>query len=100
MARCCEGYRRSTKGTSFRKGITRAHLFRREQGEEIVRPCPIESWTINDLRWTVATNLAALGTLPHVTERLLNDVAETIWSFAAVYNRHTCMNEMRETLYG
>ena len=47
----------------------------------------------------VTTNFAALGTPPHVTERLLNDVAETIWSFAAVYNRHTYMNEMREALY-
>ena len=47
----------------------------------------------------VTTNFAALGTPPHVTKRLLNDVPGTVLSCTAVYNRHTYMNEMREALY-
>ena len=32
----------------------------------------IQPWTLHDLRRTFATNLAALGVPPHITERLLN----------------------------
>jgi hypothetical protein len=42
--------------------------------------------------------MAALGTPPHVTERLLNHVSGTVSGVAAIYNRHTYMKEMREAL--
>ena len=60
--------------------------------------CPIAPWTLHDLRRTVATNLAALGTPPHVTERLLNHVSGTVSGVAAIYNRHAYMSEMRQAL--
>lgn len=56
----------------------------------------IPPWTLHDLRRTFATNLAALQTPVHVTEKLLNHVSGTVSGVAAIYNRHTYMDEMRE----
>lgn len=58
----------------------------------------IPPWTLHDLRRTFATNLAALQTPVHVTEKLLNHVSETVSDVAAIYNRHTYMDEMREAV--
>jgi integrase len=60
--------------------------------------CRIAPWTIHDLRRTFATNLAALGTPIHVTEKLLNHVSGTVSGVAAVYNRHSYMDEMRAAI--
>ena len=57
--------------------------------------CGVRNFTHHDLRRTFATNLAALGTPIHVTEKLLNHVSGTISGVAAVYNRHSYMAEMR-----
>jgi integrase len=58
----------------------------------------ITDWTLHDLRRTFATNLAALGTPPHITERLLNHATGTISGVAAIYNRHAYMDEMRAAI--
>lgn len=55
-------------------------------------------WTLHDLRRTFATNLAALGTPIHVTERLLNHVSGTQAGIVAVYQRHSYMLEMRKAV--
>ncbi len=60
--------------------------------------CKIAPWTLHDLRRTFATNLAALGTPIHVTEKLLNHVSGTVSGVAAVYNRHAYMSEMRAAI--
>jgi integrase len=60
--------------------------------------CPIAHWTLHDLRRTFATNLAALGVPPHVTERLLNHVTGTISGVAAIYNKFQYMDEMRDAV--
>ena len=53
------------------------------------KACPIEPWTLHDLRRTFATNLAALDTPIHVTERLLNHISgSTTGGLVAVYQRH------------
>lgn len=63
------------------------------------KACPIEPWTLHDLRRTFATNLAALGTPIHVTERLLNHISgTTTGGLIAVYQRHSYMDEMREAI--
>ena len=62
------------------------------------RICHIEPWTIHDLRRTFATNLAALGTPPHVVEKLLNHASGTISGVAAVHNRFRYMDEMRAAI--
>ncbi len=60
--------------------------------------CKIAPWTLHDLRRTFATNLAALGTPIHVTEKLLNHISGTVSGVAAVYNRHAYMDEMRAAI--
>jgi integrase len=58
----------------------------------------LSPWTLHDLRRTFATNLAALGTPIHVTEKILNHVSGTVSGVAAVYNRHAYMDEMRAAI--
>lgn len=55
-------------------------------------------WRLHDLRRTVATRLAELGTLPHVIEAVLNHVSGHKAGVAGVYNRATYAKEKREAL--
>jgi integrase len=55
----------------------------------------IAAWTLHDLRRTFATNLARLGTSPHVVEKLLNHASGTISGVAAIYNQFQYADEMR-----
>lgn len=66
--------------------------------EEFDKACGVTDWTLHDLRRTFATNLAALGVAPHITERLLNHATGTISGVAAIYNRHAYMDEMRAAI--
>jgi integrase len=54
----------------------------------------IPSWTIHDLRRTMATIHAEIGTPVHVTERLLNHVSGTHGGIVGIYQRHTYLPEM------
>ena len=58
----------------------------------------VGSFTLHDLRRTFATTHAKLGTPIHVTEKLLNHVSGTISGVAAVYNRHSYIDEMRAAM--
>lgn len=58
----------------------------------------VEHYTIHDLRRTFSTIHAKIGTPIHVTEKLLNHVSGTISGVAAIYNRHSYMDEMREAV--
>lgn len=62
------------------------------------RRCPIKPWTLHDLRRTMATNLAKMGTPIHVTEKVLNHVTGTAGGLVAVYQRHNYREEMRMKL--
>jgi len=57
--------------------------------------CSLAHWTLHDLRRTCATNLAALGTPVHVTEKLLNHISGTTGGIVSVYQRHSYLDEMR-----
>jgi integrase len=57
-----------------------------------------ESWRLHDLRRTVATGLAELGIRPHVIEAVLNHRSGIVSGVAAVYNRHTYLEDKREAL--
>jgi len=59
------------------------------------RGCPIEPWTLHDLRRTFATNLAPLAVPVHITEKLLNHVSGTTGGIVAVYQRPAYLDEMR-----
>lgn len=58
----------------------------------------VAHYTLHDLRRTFSSTLAALGTPIHVTEKLLNHVSGTVSGVAAVYNRHSYLEEMREAV--
>jgi integrase len=55
----------------------------------------VAPYTLHDLRRTFSSQLAALGTPIHVTEKLLNHVSGTVSGVAAVYNRYSYATEMR-----
>lgn len=58
----------------------------------------IEPYTLHDLRRTFSSNLAKLGTPIDVTEKLINHVSGTISGVAAIYNRHSYIDEMRDAV--
>ncbi len=62
------------------------------------KDCPIGHWTLHDLRRTFATHLASLRVAPHVIERILNHSSGTISGIAAIYNRFSYQDEMREAM--
>jgi len=55
----------------------------------------VDPYVLHDLRRTYSSTLAQLGTPIHVTEKLLNHVSGTISGVAAIYNRHSYLDEMR-----
>ncbi|MEP3893196.1 MAG: site-specific integrase [Litorimonas sp.] len=81
--------------TDFEKPFTTWawHKKRFDEGVENVEP-----YTLHDLRRTFATVHAQIGTPIHVTEKLLNHVSGTISGVAAVYNRHSYVDEMRTAM--
>lgn len=64
----------------------------------IIRDTNLDHFTLHDLRRTFSTIHARIGTPIHVTEKLLNHVSGTISGVAAVYNRHSYLEEMREAV--
>ncbi len=58
----------------------------------------LPTFTLHDIRRTVASGMARLGIAPHVVERLLNHSTGTIRGVAAVYNRHSYAPEMRHAV--
>jgi len=64
----------------------------------LLKETGLDHFTLHDLRRTYSTMHAQLGTPIHVTERLLNHVTGTISGVAAVYNRYSYQDEMREAV--
>ncbi|WP_425416969.1 tyrosine-type recombinase/integrase [Oricola indica] len=58
----------------------------------------VTDWRLHDLRRTLATGLARLGTDPHVVEHILNHQTGTLSQVARIYNRHSYLPEKREAL--
>ena len=61
-------------------------------------PIDVPAYTLHDLRRTYSSNMARLGVPIHVTERLLNHTSGTVSGIAAVYNRYTYSDEMRDAV--
>jgi len=55
-------------------------------------------WRLHDLRRTMATGLARLGTDPHVVEHILNHQTGTMSQIAKIYNRHAYLPEKAKAL--
>jgi len=66
--------------------------------KRLLRETGLDHFTLHDLRRTFATLQARLGTPIHVTEKLLNHSSGTISGVAAVYNRHSYFEEMRNAI--
>jgi integrase len=66
--------------------------------KEFDRVLGFSDYTLHDLRRTFSSNLAKLAVPIHVTEKLLNHVSGTVSGVAAVYNRHSYADEMREAM--
>lgn len=60
--------------------------------------CKLPHWTLHDLRRSVTTQWAFLGVAPHVCERILAHASGEISGVAAIYNRHSYMDEMRQAV--
>jgi len=58
----------------------------------------VTGYTLHDLRRTMASGLAELGCPIHIVEAILNHRSGTISGVAAIYNRHTYLEEKREWL--
>lgn len=58
----------------------------------------LADWTIHDIRRTVASGMASLGTAPHIIEKILNHSAGIISGVAAVYNRYEYAEETKSAL--
>ncbi|NDE90124.1 MAG: site-specific integrase [Alphaproteobacteria bacterium] len=58
----------------------------------------VTEWRIHDLRRTAATGMARLGIAPHIVEKVLNHKSGEIRGVAAVYNRHTYIEECQNAL--
>ena len=61
-------------------------------------PLDVEPYTLHDLRRTFSSNMAMLGIPIHVTEKILNHISGTVTGVAAIYNRYSYFDEMREAL--
>ncbi|SDK84228.1 tyrosine-type recombinase/integrase [Aliiruegeria lutimaris] len=64
----------------------------------LITETEIDHFTLHDLRRTFATFHAQIGTPLHVTERMLNHRSGSISGVAAVYNRHSYLEEMRDAM--
>jgi integrase len=62
------------------------------------RSITVAPYTLHDIRRTFSSNLARLGTPIHVTEKLLNHLSGTISGVAAIYNRYSYLDEMRDAM--
>jgi integrase len=58
----------------------------------------IDDWILHDLRRTATTGMARLNIPPHVVDKILNHVSGSIRGVAAVYNRHSYVDERRAAL--
>ncbi len=61
------------------------------------RRCPVEDWTLHDLRRTFRTIHAQIGTPPHIGERLVNHISISS-PVSKIYDRYKYLNEMREAV--
>ena len=103
------GYIFTTTGTSKVSGFSRARNNLRSAVHQLARDeaaargedpetVSVPHWTLHDLRRTVASGMARLGQPIHVVEAILNHKSGTIRGVAAVYNRHSYLDEKRAAL--
>ena len=58
----------------------------------------VRDWVLHDLRRTVVSGMASLGTAPHVADKVLNHQSGAISGVAAVYQRHEFLTERQAAM--
>src|SRR5262249_12140604 len=58
----------------------------------------VGSWTIHDIRRTVATRMADIGIQPHIIEAVLNHISGHKGGVAGIYNRSSYEREVKSAL--
>ena len=66
--------------------------------QKLDKEAKISDWRLHDLRRTLATGLAKIGTDPHVVEHILNHQTGTLSQVARIYNRYSYADEKQEAL--
>jgi integrase len=88
----------STTGRTSISGFSNRKLELDKAITDINGGTPIPSWTLHDIRRTVATNLQRLGVRLEVTEAVLNHVSGSRGGIVGVYQRHSWSEEKRAAL--
>jgi integrase len=96
----------TTNGVRPASGFSRAkatldRLMEAQRREELglAEDAPaIPGWILHDLRRTAATGMARLNIAPHVVDKILNHTSGSIRGVAAIYNRHSYLEERRAAL--
>ena len=88
----------AARGFSAVKRRLDARVLERLRAEEGSEAASLPEWRLHDLRRTAATGMAALGSQPHVTERVLNHVSGVAGGLIGVYQRHTYRPERKAAL--
>ena len=96
---CIEGLRFvfSTTGRTSISGFSNRKLDLDKAIAEI-NGTSIPTWTLHDIRRTVATNLQKLGVRLEVTEAVLNHISGSRAGIVGVYQRHSWADEKRAAL--
>ena len=81
----------TTTGYSPISGITKMVL-------RVQAASKTSNWRLHDLRRTAASEMARMGIPPHVVEKVLNHVSETLGGVAGIYNRYGYNPEKRDAL--
>ena len=63
----------------------------------IDRETNVANWVLHDLRRYFSTTMAKIGTPLHITEQII-DHRSQITGVAAIYNRYSFLDEMREAV--
>jgi len=63
-----------------------------------ILPADMQPWTLHDIRRSVASGLARLGTNLPIIEKVLNHVSGSFSGVAGVYQRHSFADEKRAAL--
>jgi integrase len=95
LPRSASGLLLTTTGRTHISGFAKA---KRALDTELAKRRQLAHWTFHDLRRSAATGMASLGIEPHIVEAILGHRSGKISGIAAIYNRFTYFDEMRDAL--
>jgi integrase len=82
---------------TWRKGGTVYNAWNKDK-PKLDTASGVTGWVLHDLRRTLVSSWAALGTRLEVTEKYINHISGTHGGIIGVYQRHSFMAEMRDAV--